>query len=58
MLDVIEYIMLNVASFIIGNKHILIIIITPTSPTAFFNITPHPNMLSTPSPKTFPHHWD
>ena len=28
--------------------------ITPISPTAFFNITPHPNTLSTTSPSTFP----
>ena len=34
--------------------HILIIITTPTKPTAFFNIIPHPRTLSTTSPKIFP----
>ena len=48
-----EYIILNDASLIIGNKHIPIIIITPTIPTAFFRITPQPKTLSTPSPRIF-----
>ena len=39
---------------IIGIILILIITITPTTPIAFFKITPHPNTLSTTSPKTFP----
>ena len=43
-----------VAIFIIGVIHIPITIITPISPIAFFNIIPHPNTLSTTSPKTFP----
>ena len=55
-LDVKEYIMLNIESLIIGKIHIPIIIITPTIPTAFFRITPHPKIASTPSPKIFPHY--
>ena len=56
-LEVKEYIMLNVASFIIGIIHIPIIIITPTIPTAFFNIIPHPSTTSTPSPNILPNNW-
>ena len=41
-------------NFKIGKMHMPIIIITPTKPTAFFKITPHPNTLSTTSPKIFP----
>ncbi len=56
-LDAIEYITLNVPSFIIGSKHIPIIIITPTIPTAFFKIMPQPKTASTPSPKILPNNW-
>ena len=56
--DDIEYIMQNVESLIIGIIHIPIITIVPTIPTAFFKISPHPNMLSTPSPITFPNYWN
>ena len=46
--------MLSIPILIIGIIHIPIITITPTSPTAFFSITPHPSTLSTTSPNTFP----
>lgn len=55
--ELIEYIILNVASFIMGIKQIPIIIITPTMPTAFFKIIPHPSTASTLSPSTFPNYW-
>lgn len=38
----------------IGTMQIPKIIITPTNPTAFFKITPHPKTVSTASPKIFP----
>lgn len=41
-------------SFISGKMHILIIIKTPTIPTAFFKINPHPKTESTASPNIFP----
>lgn len=50
------YIIVNIASFIIGAMHIPIIIITPTTPRAFFNTSPHPKTLSTESPNIFPYH--
>lgn len=55
--EVSEYIMLKVPSFIIGNKQIPIMIITPTTPTAFFKTTPHPNIASTLSPSILPYYW-
>ena len=55
ILAVNEYIILNIPNFIIGITQIPIITITPTTPTAFFKITPQPNILSTPSPKIFPY---
>ena len=55
--EVKAYIILNVASFIIGIIHIPINIITPTIPTAFFKIIPHPNTASTLSPNIFPYYW-
>lgn len=51
------YIIVNIPSFIIGIMHIPIIIITPTIPTAFFNIIPEPNTVSTASPNIFPYYW-
>ena len=48
------YDMVNTESLIIGIIQIPIIIITPTSPTAFFRTTPHPRTVSTTSPKIFP----
>ena len=41
-------------SFISGKIQILIIISTPTIPTAFFKINPQPNTESTASPNIFP----
>lgn len=38
----------------IGTMQIPKMIITPTKPTAFFKITPHPRIVSTASPNIFP----
>lgn len=51
---VIWYVIVNIASFIIGNTHIPIITITPTVPIAFFSILLHPITVSTASPNIFP----
>lgn len=48
------YDIVNIASFIIGAIHIPITTIIPTIPTAFFNIIPHPNTVSTASPNILP----
>ena len=52
------YIIVSIASFIIGAIHIPIIIITPTTPNAFFKTRPQPRTLSTESPNIFPYHWN
>ena len=48
------YASVKVANLIIGIMQIPKMIITPTKPTAFFKITPHPSTVSTASPKIFP----
>ena len=48
------YVTVSTVSFNIGIMHIPNITITPTKPTAFFNIIPEPKTVSTASPKIFP----
>lgn len=54
MLANILYDIVNIAIFIIGIMHIPIIITTPMTPIAFFNIIPQPKTVSTASPNIFP----
>ncbi len=49
------YIIVRIDNLIIGVMHIPIIIITPTTPSAFFSTKPHPKTLSTESPSIFPY---
>ena len=51
------YIIVIIASFIIGIIQIPIIIITPIIPTAFFSTTPEPKTVSTASPNILPNYW-
>ena len=53
-----EYIIVSIDNLIIGVIHIPIITITPTTPSAFFNTSPHPKTLSTESPSIFPYNWN
>jgi len=48
------YVMLNIVSFNIGTIHMLITTIIPTKPTAFFNSTALPSIVSIESPSIFP----
>ena len=48
------YVIVNIASFIIGIAHIPITTIIPTTPIEFFKIEVEPKTISTESPKAFP----